>query len=169
TTLKGYVQLLETKLHKRQEENVSFVEKMDKQLLKLTELINDLLDISRIQSDGLILNKTRFNITELVEEIIQDVLPLTAKHRINLYIQDYSDEVRVMIEDFGIGIPNDKIEKLFQKFYRIEENQSNWHQGLGLGLYISNEILKRHGSVIHVKSDMGKGSIFYFNIAKANG
>lgn len=208
TTLKGYVQLLGSKLEDRQNENEMFIARMDKQLIKITDLINDLLDISRIQTGGLTFNNSEFDIVELAEEVILEVSPLTNRHKIhiyipeneqivlgdrtrigqviinllsnaikyspnsdkiNLYVRDNGNEVEILVEDFGVGIPSDKINKLFQKFYRVEENQSNWHQGLGLGLYISNQIIQRHKSVIQVKSELNQGSIFYFSLSKVNG
>ncbi len=73
------------------------------------------------------------------------------------------DEVMVNITDSGIGIPKDKQADLFTKFYRVEES-SNRFQGLGMGLYICAEIIKRHHGRYGVDSDTGKGSSFYFTL-----
>lgn len=74
-----------------------------------------------------------------------------------------SDRVTVRVRDKGIGIPQAKQEQLFDKFYRVEES-SNRFQGLGMGLYICAEIIKRHGGTFGVESEEGKGSTFYFTI-----
>jgi len=68
----------------------------------------------------------------------------------------------VSIEDFGIGIEEEHIDKLFDRFYRI--NIENRFQGLGLGLFISSEIIKRHGGSISIASEPGKGSVFTFQL-----
>lgn len=73
------------------------------------------------------------------------------------------DEVMVNITDSGIGIAKDKQADLFTKFYRVEES-SNRFQGLGMGLYICAEIIKRHHGRYGVDSDTGKGSSFYFTL-----
>jgi two-component system sensor histidine kinase/response regulator len=73
------------------------------------------------------------------------------------------DEVLVNVTDSGIGIPKDKQEDLFTKFYRVEES-SNRFQGLGMGLYICAEIIKRHHGRYGVDSEPGKGSSFYFTL-----
>jgi len=72
-------------------------------------------------------------------------------------------EVMVRVRDTGIGIPKGKQEQLFDKFYRVEES-SNRFQGLGMGLYICAEIIKRHSGTYGVFSEPGKGSTFYFTV-----
>lgn len=209
TTIKGYLQLLGSKLKTRHEENVMFLSRMDNQIVRLTSLINDLLDVSRIQAGKLIFNMSEFNINNLVEESVADIKELAASHdisvfkpqspqtvfgdfnrlaevmdnllsnaikyspkanKINVYIEDNKNEVRIIVEDFGVGIAEEDLSKLFKKFSRVEENdRTDWQEGLGLGLYISNEILKRHGSEIKVESQYGKGSRFYFSLSKVTG
>ena len=73
------------------------------------------------------------------------------------------NEVLINITDSGIGIPKDKQEQLFTKFYRVEES-SNRFQGLGMGLYICAEIIKRHHGRYGVNSEPGRGSSFYFTL-----
>lgn len=79
-----------------------------------------------------------------------------------------SDEVMINITDSGIGIAKDKQEQLFTKFYRVEES-SNRFQGLGMGLYICAEIIKRHHGRYGVNSEPGKGSSFYFTLPVYHG
>ena len=72
----------------------------------------------------------------------------------------------VTIEDFGIGIDETHIGGLFDRFYRVDGSHN--YQGLGLGLFISSEIIKRHGGSISVKSEPGKGSAFTFQLPVAS-
>jgi signal transduction histidine kinase len=72
----------------------------------------------------------------------------------------------VTIEDFGIGIDESHIGELFDRFYRVDGSHN--YQGLGLGLFISSEIIKRHRGSISVKSEPGKGSAFTFQLPVAS-
>ncbi|RZJ66201.1 MAG: hybrid sensor histidine kinase/response regulator [Flavobacterium sp.] len=67
------------------------------------------------------------------------------------------------VRDFGIGIAAQKLKVVFDKFYRTSEAEQNF-SGLGMGLYISREIIHRHGGKMGVTSMVGKGSTFYFEL-----
>lgn len=69
-------------------------------------------------------------------------------------------EIKLYIEDFGIGIPASQQSKLFTRFFRVTNEGTNTYPGLGLGLYISHEIIKRHLGKIDFTSEEGKGSVF---------
>jgi len=60
----------------------------------------------------------------------------------------------------GVGIPEDHIPKLFQRFYRVESRQSRSHEGTGIGLALVQELIHRHGGDISVKSVVDQGSTF---------
>ncbi|MEO3408516.1 hybrid sensor histidine kinase/response regulator [Mucilaginibacter sp. CAU 1740] len=74
-----------------------------------------------------------------------------------------NNHIKIGVTDYGIGISPDRQKQLFDKFYRVEEN-SHRFQGLGMGLYICAEIIKRHQGTYGVKSEPGKGSTFHFCI-----
>jgi signal transduction histidine kinase len=69
----------------------------------------------------------------------------------------------VRVQDFGIGIRKDHQSNVFSKFYRVEET-ANRFQGLGIGLYICAEIIRRHEGEYGVESEPGQGSVFYFSV-----
>ncbi len=73
------------------------------------------------------------------------------------------DEIYLSVRDFGIGISPEKQPLIFEKFYRVEESSTRF-QGLGIGLFISAEIIKRHNGHFGVLSEEGKGSEFYFTL-----
>jgi two-component system, chemotaxis family, CheB/CheR fusion protein len=75
-----------------------------------------------------------------------------------------SGNVIVCIQDFGIGIDNEYIDKVFDRFFRASESSLNTFSGLGLGLYIASEIIKRQEGRIWVKSTKGKSSTFCFSL-----
>jgi signal transduction histidine kinase len=74
-----------------------------------------------------------------------------------------ANKVLVAVIDNGLGIAKDKINNLFSRFYRIEEATPNI-SGLGIGLYLSHEIISRHEGNIWVESELGKGSTFWFSL-----
>jgi signal transduction histidine kinase len=73
-----------------------------------------------------------------------------------------NSEVTLCVEDYGIGIAADKLQKVFEQFYRVSGDKQHTFPGLGLGLYISSEIIKREGGRIWVNSTVGKGTSFCF-------
>jgi PAS domain S-box len=75
-----------------------------------------------------------------------------------------NNEVTICVEDKGVGIAKDDQAKVFERFYRVSGPESNSFPGLGLGLYISHEIIKRQGGRIWVESEEGKGSTFCFTL-----
>lgn len=205
TTLKGYTQILQKRLTERHSENLRFTVTIDNQLNKLNELVNELLDITKIQAGKLAINKTDVNIIEIIRECLLEMDPFVSNHKlnfkpntevinvkadkyrisqvitnfltnaikysksdgdINLSIENKPKEVLVTVEDFGQGISKDKIEHIFEKFYQAESYNPENVEGLGLGLYISSEIIKNHGGKIGVDSLYGSGSKFYFTIPK---
>ncbi len=73
--------------------------------------------------------------------------------------------VRFEVRDYGLGIPEDKLEMIFDKYYRVTDTlNNNKASGLGLGLYIIQSILKQHQSRVFVTSELNEGSSFYFSL-----
>ncbi|AZI54920.1 DUF1917 domain-containing protein [Epilithonimonas vandammei] len=207
TSLKLYSQFLEKNLRKQEDDkNADVAKKMDEQINKLTSLVNDLLDVTKIQNGKILLNKSDFDFDDLVEEIVTEQQMITShkilvesekigniysdRHRISQVMSNlignaikYSpdadrihittkvtddDCVLFTVRDFGIGIPADKTERVFEQYYRVSGSKEHTFPGLGLGLYISSEIIKRSGGKIFVNSIEGKGSEFCFLIPKKN-
>ncbi|MBE9584339.1 PAS domain S-box protein [Mucilaginibacter sp. JRF] len=203
TSIKAYAQVLGAMLTKEGEHSkAAMVTRMDSQINRLTNLIGDLLDVTKINSGRLQFNKTWFSLDDLVKEVMDDLQHTTMKHTLvenfshtgNIYSDrdrlsqvivnlisnaiKYSpaegevivrthrenNTVTVSVEDFGIGIANDKQNKVFEQFYRVSGNKQHTFPGLGLGLYISSEIIKREGGKMWVNSVEGKGSTFHFSL-----
>lgn len=74
--------------------------------------------------------------------------------------------VTVFVRDEGAGIPKDEVAKVFDRFYRMDDNLTRKTQGTGLGLYLVKAIVEAHGGEISVKSQMGAGSTFYFTLPR---
>jgi signal transduction histidine kinase len=75
-----------------------------------------------------------------------------------------TDKVIVSVQDFGMGIPKEEQHKIYERFFRAKGKREGNIPGLGLGLFISSEIVKQHGGELWVKSKVGKGSTFYFTL-----
>lgn len=81
-----------------------------------------------------------------------------------VHLSKDKSSVFVSVQDFGIGIPEESLHTVFDRFFRVKTPKGDTFPGLGLGLYISAEIIKRHEGKMWIKSKVGKGSIFYFSI-----
>nr|WP_276899960.1 hybrid sensor histidine kinase/response regulator [Pedobacter kyonggii] len=84
-------------------------------------------------------------------------------NQVNVTTNIKDEKLYLAVKDFGIGISKEQQHKIFDKFYRVEDN-SNRFNGLGIGLYICSEIINRHGGTIGVNSVPDEGSEFYFII-----
>jgi PAS domain S-box len=207
TSIKAYAQVLGAMLNKEGEDKkAQMVKRMDAQVNRLTNLIGDLLDVTKINSGKLLFNKTWFDFNQAIAETVADLQHTTQKHKLitkfsetgNVYSDKdrvsqvitnlitnaikYSphadqiiiqtkrdnDQVSVCVKDFGIGIPPSKTDKIFEQFYRVSGSKQHTFPGLGLGLYISSEIIKREAGKIWVNSVEGKGSDFYFSLPVNN-
>lgn len=84
--------------------------------------------------------------------------------KIIVKIKRNKNEIVVGVTDFGIGIPPEKLDQVFDRFMRVGGKRMETFGGLGLGLYISSQIIQRQGGRIWAKSEVGKGSTFYFSL-----
>jgi signal transduction histidine kinase len=73
----------------------------------------------------------------------------------------------VRVKDTGLGIPEEDLGQLFERFYRVDKDRSRASGGSGLGLAISKQIVEMHGGSISVKSEVGTGSVFEVNLPRA--
>jgi PAS domain S-box-containing protein len=106
---------------------------------------------------------------ERIGQVIINFLSNAVKYspdsdKVVIYTEDYGSFVKLCVRDFGIGIGKEKQDKVFEQFYRVSGTKEHTFPGLGLGLYISSEIIKRMGGKISVRSVLGKGSIFCFTL-----
>jgi PAS domain S-box-containing protein len=205
TTIKGYVQLLK-KMRGDSDDKflVNSLNTIENQVNKLNLLIGDLLDISRMESGNLPLNKKEFSLVGLVTETIEDIKASEQSHHINFElkhpsdIEVYADKDRitqvlnnlltnaikysptskmvnvalfvegkyavVSVEDFGIGMDNEELNKIFERFYRVSGDDEETFPGFGIGLFIVKDILERHDGTIRVESKKDQGSTFYFSL-----
>lgn len=106
-------------------------------------------------------------IAQVMSNFISNAVKYSPKaDKILIDVNCENNRVKFSVQDFGIGIPENKLKKIFHQYYRVNENNAGNYPGLGLGLYISSEIISRSGGTISVESTEGKGSVFSFEIPK---
>lgn len=203
TSLKGFLGLLQRRLITQGDETtLHYLTRMDVQVNKLTRLINDLLNLSRMQTGQIDYRPECFAVDALLQETVENVQGTTQSHRLILagqaQVEVFADrdrigqvlinllnnaikyspgadsvlihvakergQVIVSVQDFGIGIAKGYQRKIFERFYQINDPQEKAYAGLGIGLYISCEIIRRHGGQLWVESEKGKGATFHFTL-----
>ena len=105
-----------------------------------------------------------------IEQILTNMLTNAIKYspeadRVIVKAREEEEHVVVSVQDFGIGIAQEDVKKIFDRFYRIGSSSMKY-SGLGLGLFIASEILKKHQGVFWIESEVGKGSTFYFKLPR---
>ncbi|WP_207532673.1 PAS domain-containing sensor histidine kinase [Desertivirga arenae] len=196
TSLSGYLQILNR--GDLPDTQKKFLEKAMYQSGKLTSLVNDMLDLSKIAAGKLQFSFEKVDLKALIAECIEatelsipshkiafssalvNVLVLADRHRMEQAILNLlsnavkyspgSDKVevrltaansfvKIAVTDWGIGIPTDKLPNLFERFYRVNDTNPGI-SGLGIGLYITKEIIEKHNGTIEVESEENKGTTF---------
>lgn len=105
-------------------------------------------------------------IEQVLENLVSNALKYTNKGKITLDISASGESVKIEVSDTGIGISEDHINRLFDRFYRTDKARSRDKGGTGLGLAVVKSILNAHGSEINVKSTPGGGSRFWFTLPR---
>jgi two-component system phosphate regulon sensor histidine kinase PhoR len=169
----------------------------------LERLVNDLLDLSRVQWGKLHLQYSRFYLVDVLSESVRSAQASAEQHTVYLDIatQDtgivadkmrlsqvignildnaikYSphggqvtvklerqdDEYLVSITDQGIGVGQEYLDHIFERFYRVRNTASRQYSGIGLGLYVTRAIVEGHGGRIWVTNNDGLGCTFSFTV-----
>lgn len=171
---------------------------------RLTRLIQDLLDIAKIEAGKMALQKQPLNMENLAQEVLDsfqaspeskqiefqkkvlcqdttveadhdrlfqvltnlvgNAMKFTEKGSITIFIRKENNELECCIEDTGIGIAADKLQKVFGRFEQFSSSSELKQLGTGLGLSIAKAIVELHGGRIWVDSELGKGSRFFFTL-----
>lgn len=204
----GFTDLLsQTSLNKTQSTYVENVQTAGENLLTI---INDILDLSKIESGNLLIEAEPFNlkntlkhvydllkvkvpdnvefnlfldanmpetvtgdkgrINQIMMNLAGNAIKFTKEGEITISVKriaetDENYTLKFSIKDTGIGIPKNKLEKIFERFSQAEESTTREYGGTGLGLNIVKQLVELQNGEIHVKSEPGRGSEFYFTIS----
>jgi signal transduction histidine kinase len=110
-------------------------------------------------------NADREKIGQVINNILRNAVKYSPKDRnIEVSCIESTRSVQVSIRDEGEGIHPADQEKLFDRYFRVERENSSITPGFGIGLYLSSEIVQRHSGRIWVESELGKGSTFCFSL-----
>jgi signal transduction histidine kinase len=189
-------------------EQRNMVAMMERNTQNLIELVNDLLDASKLESGTMRLDFSTIELRGLVDELCEQMHPLAAEKEIALEVNVPAELpmlradraklrrvlvnlvsnalkftprggrvllsatlegplVRVSVDDTGVGIPDEDLRDIFDKYAQARSRATRSEKGTGLGLYITRQLVELHGGHIEVRSEVGKGSTFSFTIPVA--
>lgn len=202
SVLKGYIELIDRWGKDNKDVLEESISALKKEEQDMEILIERLLMLARGDNKALEVNKKKFNIYELIEELVKDarivygeknievfcdknievnadrnlikellriILDNAIKYtdfdgNIKIFVEEVDKNVAIMIKDDGIGIPQEDIPYIFDRFYRVDKARSKETGGMGLGLSIAKLIVELHGGKIDVNSQLNKGSEFKITI-----
>lgn len=204
--IQGYIETLLNGAINDSNVNKSFLEKAAHHTNSLSNLLNDLINISMIESGEMQMSFRYFDlapfITSVVDEmkylaeeknislvckpvreglqvfgdkerlkqvlinLIQNAIKYTEKGGVEILAEEDKKFVTIIVKDTGIGIPEDQLTRIFERFYRVDKTRSRAVGGTGLGLSIVKHIIEAHNSKVEVKSTLGLGSEFSFRLKK---
>ncbi|WP_198598574.1 sensor histidine kinase [Salinibacter altiplanensis] len=200
-SISGYLEALGTP-GLDNEQRKMYSEKALTNLNRLQNLFNDLIDIARLEYREDLINRSVFDLKDLIDEVaemlrpkaeekdlgfeadvsrffvhadrsrvrqvltnlIENGIAYTGSGSVRCRVQRRLDKVRVEIVDTGQGIDEDHLDRIFERFYRVDPDRSRESGGTGLGLSIVKQILQAHGEDIHVESTKGRGTRFWFEL-----
>jgi PAS domain S-box-containing protein len=182
-----------------------FLRSIDEETDRLEEIVDNLLDLSRIESGRLRLDLRPTDVGRLARKVMENMEAQATQHRLvhsfppdplvatidsrrveqilrnllsnaikyspeggTITVQGCEDErhVIVQVSDQGVGIPAEDLERVFERFYRVENEATQSVRGVGLGLAVCRSIAEAHGGRIWVESTLGVGSTFYFTLKR---
>ncbi|MDU0202368.1 MULTISPECIES: MASE4 domain-containing protein [Paenibacillus] len=197
SSIMGFIEILATR-NVTEDKRVKYVETIHKESMRLSNLINDFLDLQRLDSGRQVFHFQTLNTAHLVGEIVDqwqgkdnheielhvldeslfihgdeerlkqvfhNLISNSIKYspdqsKIDVYVERENGRVHIKIQDYGLGIPAEALDKLFGRFYRVDNSDRRKIGGTGLGLSIVKEIVEAHHGKVLVESELGRGSIF---------
>src|SRR5699024_9231138 len=156
--------------------------------LRMSRIVNELLDISRMESGHIVLNSVPINIIELkltkenennmikmdsdrIEQVMTNLIDNAITHTseegyVHIYVRSTEKQLYVEVADNGSGIPEEDLSFIFERFYKADKARTRHKQkqGTGLGLGIAKHLVNAHDGTISVKSRVDKGTSFSFKI-----
>ncbi|MDN4607286.1 two-component system histidine kinase PnpS [Sporosarcina highlanderae] len=169
--------LIDDLLELSQIERVGF--QLQNRLVSISDVVNDALKIisGPLENKGMdiiLQGQTGISLEADKDRLIQVMVNLLAnsinysKERTKIYVttSETNDHVIIQVKDEGIGIEQDKLSRLFERFYRVDRARSRESGGTGLGLAIVKHLIEAHGGKVAVKSELGVGTEFTVTLPK---
>lgn len=150
---------------------------LDMQLLEINELLASVAEDMRTMAatknlpigidipEPLVVRGDRDRLLQVFSNVVENAIKFTITGEITMKAATEGEFVHVKISDTGIGIPEDKLEAIFDKFYQLDESNTRRFGGAGLGLWISKNIVEAHGGRIWAESK-NRGSTFHVLLPK---
>ena len=148
--------------------------------LNLCEVLKDLFDFHLPMAeeknlsftigrcDDVVVNGDKTRIHQLFSNLMDNAIKFTPENgSVALSLVKKNDAAQFIVEDNGIGISEDDIYHIFNRFYQVDKSRSGLYRGSGLGLNISKKIVEAHGGDITVKQNENKGVTFVVTLPKA--
>jgi PAS domain S-box-containing protein len=118
-----------------------------------------------VEGDERVVNGDRDRLEQVLGNLLENAVKYSPEGSdISVDVDDRGDHVVTAVSDRGMGIPADELGQVFERFHRGRHVSSTNYGGLGLGLYITKQIVERHGGQIWVESREGQGTTFYFSL-----
>ena len=140
----------------------SFLEKIITTYEPLAQEKN--IDLILTVESNMSVHADRDKLDQVMDNLITNALKYTSEGSINVLCEQLEAQIQISIQDTGIGIASEHLDRLFDRFYRTDKARSRDKGGTGLGLAIVRGILRAHGTDILVSSEVGQGSRFYFEL-----
>ena len=116
---------------------------------------------------GSMINGDKSRLHQVIENLLTNASKYSSpSSHIDLAAELDDSRLFVQVVDRGIGIPKDEVDKVFDYFYRADTGAGNRVPGLGLGLFITREIVNAHGGNLTIKSEIGRGTTVSFAIPR---
>jgi signal transduction histidine kinase len=117
-----------------------------------------------VDNPHLMIEADRDRIRQVLINLIDNAIVYTDEGTVRFRFRRRRQKVRIEVVDTGRGIPDSHLERIFERFYRVDPDRSRKSGGTGLGLSIVKQILHAHGEQIHVESTPGRGTRFWFEL-----
>ncbi|MGM0704707.1 MAG: sensor histidine kinase [Bacteroidota bacterium] len=151
---------------------------IDRRVFDLKDLVDEVVEMLRPKAEKKGLNlevdipnfkvhADRARIRQVLVNLIENAIAYTDEGAVRCRVTRRVDKVRIDVVDTGKGIPEEHLERIFERFYRVDPDRSRESGGTGLGLSIVNQILQAHGESVSVESTEGRGTRFKFELPHA--
>lgn len=147
---------------------------INEDMFDFKQLVDEVIEEQQLSCTHTIINNSepvgmvfadRNRIAQVVTNLLSNAIKYSpGAEKVLVYTTVSSQGIQFCVQDFGIGMPEDKQHKVFDQYYRVSGDEQHTFPGLGLGLFIASQIIQRSGGKIWVRSVLGKGSTFCFSL-----